>query len=134
MELFLSSVRRLIHGVSLIYFCVLSLAVNVGLFPPRAASSALSAAPAHSWVRPHVHTHTIHTAWAQPCTPRQVAQSKCPCLFQKDTVVIFPFTAHEYKQKMHFLGPIIKLHTYSRCVHRQCAYTLPVTQTDGLLV
>ena len=45
--------------VFLIYFFVLSLAVNVGLFPLRAASSALSAAQAHSWVRPHVHTHSV---------------------------------------------------------------------------
>lgn len=46
----------------LIYFCVLSLAVNVELFPLRAASSALSAAQDHSWVTHHVQSYThIHT-------------------------------------------------------------------------
>ena len=56
MELCLCGVRRLIHSVfSNLFPCTLSLAVSVGHFPPRAASSALSAAPAHSWVRRHVH-------------------------------------------------------------------------------
>lgn len=45
------SVCRLIHSISLIYLCVLFLAANVGLSPLRAASSALSAAQDHSWVR-----------------------------------------------------------------------------------
>lgn len=45
--------RILIHSISLIYVCVLFLAVNVGLFPLRAASSASSAAQAPSWVRHH---------------------------------------------------------------------------------
>ena len=62
-----STVRRLIHGISLIYFCVFSLVVNVELFPLRAASSALSAAQDHSWVRRHVRTQSIHRH-ARTCT------------------------------------------------------------------
>lgn len=45
------AVIRFAHSFSLIYGCVFSLAVNVGPSPPRAASSVLSAAQAHSWVR-----------------------------------------------------------------------------------
>ena len=61
MELLLCGTHSSIGSISLIYFCVFFLAVNVGLFPLRAASSALSAAQAHSWVRHLVHKLTMQT-------------------------------------------------------------------------